>query len=267
MNKSIVIILFFVFGTIFSQKDCKDYKENYIPKNLKDAIEYLNCVWSEFDKTEFKNKEEKEAVTELHFGTGMSIRNGWDLWKGKNRICRFFKSKGIFHPDDISSIILTSFHRHLNGKSIDLETQIEDYKSYWERISNENKEKERLIENEFISFNVGDTVRIAFRKENNIKEKLKVYRIQKQKNLEEIADCYFVGIITDKKIKRKVIYKDIKQKKGIEKFSLTISINDFCGYNEGMFSSNARYYVHNDIIEKNKEYHFSLEYFFIEKLN
>lgn len=266
MRNAIAIILLFVFGTVFSQNDCKDYKENYIPKNLKDAIEYLNCEWSESDKSEFKSKDESDAVTELHFGTGQGIRNGWELWKGKNRISKYFKSKGIFHPDDMSSMILTSFHRKLNDKPIDLKAQIDHYKSYWEKISKEKEKEEKLIENNFNSFKVGDTVQIAFRKTKNTKEKLKVYRVQKHENPEEMADCYFIGVVTDKKEKRKVRYDYIKRKKGVEKFSISVSIKDFCGYAEGEFSSTAMYYDLDDIIEKDKEYHFSLEHFIIEKV-
>ena len=158
MKNTIVIILLFVFGTVFSQDDCKDYKENYIPKDLNDAIEYLTCEWSESDKTEFKNKEESDAVTELHFGTGMGIRNGWELWKGKNRISRFFKSKGISHPDDMSSIILTSFHRYLNNKSVELNEQIKYYKSYWDGIKNQRKN----LKKKFKELKIGTVVQVAF---------------------------------------------------------------------------------------------------------
>ncbi|NJW55826.1 DUF6794 domain-containing protein, partial [Salinimicrobium oceani] len=96
--------------------------------------EYLNCQWSESDKIEFQNKEENTAVTELHFGSGMGIRNGWELWEGKNRIARYFKRKGISHPDDMSSIILTSFHRTLNNRPIDLNGQISYHKKYWDDL-------------------------------------------------------------------------------------------------------------------------------------
>lgn len=266
MKNTIAIILLCAISIVFSQDNCKDYNESYIPKNLNDAIEYLNCKWSESDKAEFKNKEESDAVGALHFGTGKGIRNNWELWKGKNQISKFFKSRGIFHPDDMSAIILTSFHRKLNEKPIDLEIQINDSKSYWNKIDKENQIKEKSIENEFTSFMVGDSVKIAFRKEKNIKEKLRAYRVQKHENPDEIADCYFSGIITDKKIKRKIKYDYIKRKKGVEKYTLTISIKDFCGYSEGKFSSNAMYYDHDDIIEKNKEYHFSLEHFIIKKI-
>jgi predicted Zn-ribbon and HTH transcriptional regulator len=97
-------------------------------------------------------------VTELHFGTGMGIRNGWELWKGKNRISRFFKSKGITHPDDMSSIILTSFHRDLNNKPIDLEGQISVYQEYWNKLKN----KKKSLKQKFKELEIGTVVQVAF---------------------------------------------------------------------------------------------------------
>ena len=123
-----------------------------------------------------------------------------------------------------------------------------------------------MIEKKFNNFKIGDTVKIAFRKERHTENKLKVYRVQQHENPEDIADCYFTGVITDKKEKRKVKYDYVKREKGVEKFTLTISIKDFCGYTEGEFSSTAMYYDLDNIIEKDKEYHFSLEYFIIEQM-
>ena len=74
----------------------------------------------------------------------------------------------------MSSIILTSFHRKLNEKPIDLKTQIEYYKSYWKKISKENEKEEKLIEKKFNNFKIGDTVKIAFTKESHTVDKLKV---------------------------------------------------------------------------------------------
>lgn len=135
----IFILTIFCIGNISSQNPCKKKyeKENYVPKNLNDALNYLECTWSESDKEEFKNKKERSAVAELHHGTGRAIRNSWGLWKKrKNSLSRYFKRYGIFHPDDISSIILTSFHRKLNNKKLDLEKQAKRYIDYWERLKN-----------------------------------------------------------------------------------------------------------------------------------
>ncbi|WP_051229773.1 DUF6794 domain-containing protein [Psychroserpens burtonensis] len=252
MRNTITIILLLVFGTVFSQDDCKDYKENYIPKNLKDAIEYLNCELSESDKTEFKNKEEDDAVTELHFGTGMGIRNGWELWKGKNQISRFFNSKGISHPDDISSIILTSFHRELNNKPIDLDSQIKYYKSYWENSRKELEEKEQnqieLSKKEFDNFEINESVKIEF-EINKQGKNVWAYRIQKYPNLNEEPNCYIKGTIIKKKKKTR--------KRG--KYILTILLSDICGNEKAIFNGEE------DGLNINQEYDFSLMNFKISK--
>jgi hypothetical protein len=43
----------------------------------------------------------------------------------------WFNGKDIYHPDDISSIILVSLHRHLTGRDINLEEQVKYYQNYW----------------------------------------------------------------------------------------------------------------------------------------
>ena len=83
-----------------------------------------------------KVKTEKEFTTDSHFGLGLWIRNNWGLWKG-SRLSNFFIANGIFHPDDMSGIILTSYHRKLNGIEIQLEKQIKYYQEYWDKQKKE----------------------------------------------------------------------------------------------------------------------------------
>jgi hypothetical protein len=76
-------------------------------------------------------KEEKEEdLPKYHFGTGMGIRNGWALW-ARSQLAKYFEEMGIFHPDDMSAIILTSYHRHLNNRDIRLDKQREYFARYW----------------------------------------------------------------------------------------------------------------------------------------
>jgi hypothetical protein len=60
------------------------------------------------------------------------MRNNWGLWGG-SRLAKHFNEMGIFHADDISAIIIMSFHCRLNGRDIGLEEQLEFYKSWWAR--------------------------------------------------------------------------------------------------------------------------------------
>jgi hypothetical protein len=102
----------------------------YIPKNIEDAISQFDEFYSDSLKTEVKKLSEDDFVGQYHMGTGLYIRNNWGLWSG-SRLSRYFNRKGIKHPDDMSGIILTSFHRQLNGKNIDFKGQIAVSKAYW----------------------------------------------------------------------------------------------------------------------------------------
>jgi len=228
----LLLISLFVlsFSFSYSQNDCKKRyeKEDYIPKNLNDAISYLECQWSEKDKEEFKNKPEDDAVTELHFGTGQAIRNNWNLWKkGKNRLEMFFNIRGISHPDDISSIILTSFHRHLNDKDIDLRTQVKSYKQYSKNARKRYEEEQRQLSEklkiEFEKYSIGDTVLIDFKLHKN--RLIWAYPVQGYPDLNEKGNCLVTGIVTGKRIRK---HKD---------YTLCVKIIEICEHEEVFWSS------------------------------
>ena len=41
---------------------------------------------------------------------------------------------GIYHADDMSGIILTSFQRHVRGQPLEVETQVKHYRKYWKDL-------------------------------------------------------------------------------------------------------------------------------------
>ena len=159
MKKYITYLLILLASVLNAQEDCAKYKTDYIPKDLNDAISYLDCNWSEEDKLAFANKNESEAVAELHFGTGRAIRNNWGLWKGDSKLSKYFNRIGIFHPDDMSSIILRSYHRYLNSKDFKLEEQVKYYEDYWKKAEKTETERKQSELNEF---KVADTVEFAY---------------------------------------------------------------------------------------------------------
>ena len=74
----------------------------------------------------------------------MWLRNNWGLWKGL-RLAQWFNKQDIFHPDDMSGIILASFWRHLNHKPIDLRGQVTTCQAYWKQAEiADRKEKKRV---------------------------------------------------------------------------------------------------------------------------
>lgn len=108
-----------------------DLLSNGTPRNLDDCLEKLQKIIDREPESEgwkeFRDLEEDKAVTYQHHGVGRALRNTL-LWDANSDIHKWFNEKGIFHADDMSPIILTSFHRKLHNKPIDLEKQIKIYR-------------------------------------------------------------------------------------------------------------------------------------------
>lgn len=136
------------------------YSQTTLPKNLDEAILYFQQHWTKKELDSFKNKSENTAITDLHFGTGMWIRNNWVRGNRDTALTKYFHSLGIYSPDDISSIILTSLHRKLNKKSINLDKQIEGYKAYWKPIIDCEEKMKATAVSSYNKFKVGDKISI-----------------------------------------------------------------------------------------------------------
>jgi len=101
----------------------------YIPINLEDCFNELQKMLHPDFLTEFKNKSEKE-LSEYHMGLGLWLRDNWGLWGG-SRLSKYFNQLGIFHPDDMSGIIIDTFWSKLNNRPQRLNDKIEFYQEYW----------------------------------------------------------------------------------------------------------------------------------------
>ena len=121
------IITFTAFGQI---KNIDMKKEK--PKNLTECIQMLDKNLKTEDKDYIKTLTEDEFFMESHFTIGMGIRNEW-IRSGNPELVTFFLDQGVKHPDDMSAMILTSYHQHLLGKEIDFEGQIAEYKKQLEQ--------------------------------------------------------------------------------------------------------------------------------------
>jgi len=132
----ILTLMFLVVQFAFGQKSSKEnfaadsLSGVYIPKDLEDCFKKIDSFWSDSTKFKVKNWTEDEFSSNAHFGFGMWMRNNWQLWGG-SRLSKYFNGKGIYHPDDMSGIILDSYHRYLTGKDINLQDQINYYQTYW----------------------------------------------------------------------------------------------------------------------------------------
>lgn len=105
-----------------------------IPTNLSEAMEELDRHFPENEK-EFIMSNPESRMIEYHSTVGRWIRNNWGLWAREGELQKWFISKGINHPDDMSGIILTSYWRYKNQKPLVLDGQIKYYQDYWDKIN------------------------------------------------------------------------------------------------------------------------------------
>ena len=119
-----------------------DDKIYSIPKNINECLVVLDEIFNENesdnDQEWFKNSNEKEVVSGLHHGLGKWIRNTWGLWSKDTELYYVLNSLGLWHADDMSSVIMTSYHRKLNGNELKLKEQIEFHVNYWNEYEKTN---------------------------------------------------------------------------------------------------------------------------------
>ena len=152
-----LIILFFPFLALNCQNISKE-EMKYKPINLEEAVIQLAKILPDTTQQEIISMTEDEFLAGSHFGLGMWIRNNWI--RGGSKLAPDFNSKGIFHSDDMSSIILTCYYRQLHNQDWDLEEQIKLYIDYWGQTEDyENRKKEIALKN-YNEFNINDSITI-----------------------------------------------------------------------------------------------------------
>jgi hypothetical protein len=103
----------------------------FIPRNLEECFTELDIIITQADPQDAADFLKESDANKYHFFFGMQIRNNWKLWQPKTVLHEWFKERGIWHADDMSSIILNSYLRVRQGRPIDLEEQIKYYQDYW----------------------------------------------------------------------------------------------------------------------------------------
>lgn len=190
----------------------------YIPKDLDDCFKQINLFWSDSTRLEVKNLPEDKFSSTLHFGFGMWMRNNWQLWGG-SRLSKYFNDIGIYHPDDMSGIILHSYHRYLNGKELGLDKQVQYYKNYWEESQKQRLQDEQ---EELSKYKIGDTVLFRYRLG---------YTSKKQKKKYDDADCAASGRITEV---------------NNEKLTIKVLLHESCGRKGIIYYDNKNYKIYNE---------------------
>lgn len=94
------------------------------PATLNEAFHYLDKIFADdTSRYGFMMMPEFYLPMHYHMSLGQYMRTNWGLGSS-SKLKRWFINLGIDNPDDMSSIILASYHRYLNHRQIDIEGQV-----------------------------------------------------------------------------------------------------------------------------------------------
>ena len=194
-------------------------QEKKYPANLSEAVTMLLQELPDNVKNDFKDRPENEAVLKLHMSTGMWIRNSW-IRHGNKSLSEEFQQLGIRHPDDMSSIILTTAHRKLNNMSLNVSQQVQHFKDYWKPIIESNERSKKTALETYNNRKLGDTIKIYYPvsvdgnyKNAVIYENNENWIFDPKRDLEIrgiITEKYFLGSETNVFFKLKIIEKNFE---------------------------------------------------------
>ena len=100
----------------------------YIPKDLRDAMATLERITSAESQEAYAARTEEEAVRRLWFSFGRWLAINWGFYDG-SRFSDYLRRLGVDTPDGQKEFVMRAYHRHLNGRDIDVRQLAEDYKA------------------------------------------------------------------------------------------------------------------------------------------
>ncbi len=104
----------------------------YIPKDIKDCFLSLDKIYIDSVKEKILKLTEKEYASANHLsGIGRWMRTNWQLKEG-SRLSKYFNELGIYHPEAMSGIIMSTYHRYLRKENINLDEKIRHYMALYE---------------------------------------------------------------------------------------------------------------------------------------
>ena len=111
-----------------------EFKEPPLPKSFDEAVEMFLVQLKDAVDHKILLPEDlvdsEKLVSQLHFGTGMAMRNAWGLWK-ENELTKEFNSRGIFHADDMSSLIMLAAIQKYKEEPFDFDEEAKKLWKYW----------------------------------------------------------------------------------------------------------------------------------------
>ena len=112
----------------------------YIPVDIYESHKELDQKITDDFRIQLKYWKEQEAVNKTKHSLGLVLRHDWQLWNG-SRLSKYFNSVGIFNANDMSEIIIKTYHRYLNDKPLLIAELVKEHIQKWENLKGIDLEK------------------------------------------------------------------------------------------------------------------------------
>lgn len=116
----------------------------YIPFDLNDAFGELERLSDRDMIQKFQFAHEDTIAKKLHFSLGRWIIRNWGFYEG-SRLSHHLKEAGLAFPDDMAKFIIVSWHRKLNQKPIEQESQIQAIQAIRSQEAIDREKRKKVI--------------------------------------------------------------------------------------------------------------------------
>jgi len=132
----------------YQKRIVKEYLHGvYIPRDLSDAFVQFNKLIDKATIVKFKNLPEDQADRRLHFGFGKWISHNYNFFEG-SRFSAFLNNLGLYHPDDMITFVIITYHRNINRNKLDVKLLLDKLIKNREAIIQARKLEGEVISSE-----------------------------------------------------------------------------------------------------------------------
>jgi hypothetical protein len=119
----------------------------YIPRNLDDALAQLDKNITAESKDALKVIPEDSICLRLHDRLGRWMITNWCFYEG-SRLSHYLRSAGVTYPDDMADFLIIAYHRHLNGKPVEIKSLAQYYRETRKKEFQEEKKEGKVLKEE-----------------------------------------------------------------------------------------------------------------------
>lgn len=101
--------------------------QHLVPNNLKESLVALDKYFDDKERDRFLKIAESNIVQAYNLSAGAYMRSHWGLNDESSELYQYFEERGVENAQQMSNIILISYHRVHHGNFINLENQIVSY--------------------------------------------------------------------------------------------------------------------------------------------